>query len=309
MAKNVKNIGIDLGNSTICVAGLGADGNIINAYTCSVYSTDTALMSGDIIECRGTKIALGVGKSTLTNVDKTNREYIEHQILWAVNAVYGAGTHYINLGTGLPISIYKAKKEEFAQKLRGIGTIEGVVNGKEISVNIVDVKVMAEGYAAIKPLSPYIDKDNTTLIIDIGMKTTDVLLIEWDGKFKVVNYGTVNIALHDMYKVLQDKIADEGVEVTIEQIDRRVNGNKPIIRTEKGEFNLEEHLIDTIHVCRDIMKDIENKFGKTVLHDKVFVGGGSEKFLKAIGGKIRNNVEVPVEIRWYGNCIGYLINQ
>ncbi len=307
MAKNVKNIGIDLGNSTICVAGMGADGNIINAYTYSVYSTDTALMSGDIIECRGMKIALGVGQSTLTNVDKTNREYIEHQILWAVNAVYGAGNHYINLGTGLPISIYKAKKEEFAQKLRGLGTIEGVVNGKEISVNIVDVKVMAEGYAAVKPLSPYIDKDNTTLIIDIGLKTTDVLLIEWDGKFKIVNYGTVNIALYDIYKALQEKIAQEGVEVTIEQIDRKFNSNKPIIRTEKGEFNLEEHLSDAIGVCRDIMKDIENKFGKTVLHDKVFVGGGAEKFLKTVGGKVRNNIEVQCEMRWYSNCIGYLV--
>lgn len=306
MAKNVKNIGIDFGNSTICVAGIGADGNIINAYTYSVYSTDTALMSGDIIECRGTKIALGVGQSTLTNVDKTNREYIEHQILWAVNAVYGSGTHYINLGTGLPISIYKAKKEEFAQKLRGLGTIEGVVNGKEISVNIVDVKVMAEGYAAIKPLSPYIDKDNTTLIIDIGLKTTDVLLIEWDGKYKIINYGTVNIALYDMYKVLQEKIATEGVEVSIEQIDRKFNSNKPVIRTEKGEFNLEEHLVDTVGVCRDIMKDIENKFGKTVLHDKIFTGGGSEKFLKAVGGKVRNNVEVDRKLRWYSNCLGYI---
>lgn len=308
MAKNVKNIGIDLGNSTICVAGMGTDGNIINAYTYSVYSTDTALMSGDIIECKGTKIALGVGQSTLTNVDKTNREYIEHQILWAVNAVYGAGTHYINLGTGLPISIYKAKKEEFAQRLRGLGTIEGVVNGKEISVNIVDVKVMAESYAAIKPLSPYIDKDNTTLIIDIGLKTTDVLLIEWDGKFKIVNYGTVNIALYDMYKVLQEKIAAEGVEVSIEQIDRKFNSNKPIIRTEKGEFSLEDHLTDTIGVCRDIMKDIENKFGKTVLHDKVFVGGGSKKLIGTIGDKIKNNVKLPVEMAWYCNCIGYLIN-
>ena len=306
MAKNVKNIGIDLGNSTICVAGMGADGNIVNAYTYSVYSTDTALMSGDIIECRGTKIALGVGQSTLTNVDKTNREYIEHQILWAVNAVYGSGVHYINLGTGLPISIYKAKKEEFAQKLRGLGTIEGVVNGKEISVNIVDVKVMAEGYAAIKPLSPYIDKDNTTLIIDIGLKTTDVLLIEWDGKFKIVNYGTVNIALYDIYKVLQEKIAAEGVEVTIEQIDKKIKSNKPLIRTEKGEFNLEKHLADTIGVCRDIMKEIENKFGKTVLHDKVFVGGGSEKFLKVMGQKIRNNIQVNNIMRIYSNCIGYL---
>ncbi len=308
MAKNVKNIGIDLGNSTICVAGMGVDGNIINAYTYSVYSMDTALMSGDIIECRRTKLALGVGRTTLTNVDKTNREYIEHQILWAVNAVYGSGNHYINLGTGLPINIYKAKKEEFAQRLRGLGTIEGVVNGKEISVNIVDVKVMAEGYASIRPLSQYINKDNTTLIIDIGMKTTDVILVEWDGKFRISNYGTTNIALYDIYKVLQEKIAAEGVEVTIEQIDKKFNSNKPIIRTEKGDFNLEEHLGDTIHVCRDIMKDIENKFGKTVLHDKVFTGGGSEKFLKVMDDKVRNSMEITSEMRWYSNALGYLIS-
>jgi len=182
-----------------------------------------------------------------------------------------------------------------------------VVNGKEISVNIVDVKVMVEGYASIRTLSQYIDKDNTTLIIDIGMKTTDVILVEWDDKFRISNYGTTNIALHDIYKVLQEKIAAEGVEVTIEQIDKKINNNKPIIRTEKGDFNLEEHLVDTIGVCRDIMKDIENKFGKTVLHGKVFIGGGAEKFMKAVGGKVRNNVEVPCEMRWYENYIGYLM--
>ena len=176
MANNVKNLGLDMGNSTICVAGINDKGEIIKAYTNSVYSMDTALISGDIIECKGVKLALGVGQTTLSNIDKTNREYIEHQILWAVNTLYGSGTHYINLGVGLPISIYKAKKEGFTEKLKGFGTIEGVVNGKEISVNLVDVKVQAEGYAALRVLTNYIDKDNTTLIIDIGMKTTDLIL-------------------------------------------------------------------------------------------------------------------------------------
>ena len=307
MANNVKNLGLDMGNSTICVAGINDKGEIIKAYTNSVYSMDTALISGDIIECKGTKLALGVGQTTLSNVDKTNREYIEHQILWAVNKLYGSGTHYINLGVGLPISIYKAKKEEFAEKLKGFGTIEGVVNGKEVSVNLVDVKVQAEGYAALRILTNYIDRDNTTLIIDIGMKTTDVILIEWNGKFTISNYGTTNIALYDMYKVLQDKIASEGVEVTIEQIDKKFQSNKPVIRTEKGDFNLVDHLSDILPVCRDIMKDIENKFGKTILHDKVFVGGGAEKFLGAVEGKVRNNIDVPQELSWYGNAVGYLM--
>ncbi len=86
--------------------------------------------------------------------------------------------------------------------------------------------------------------------------------------------------IHEHLKTLQDNqfIASEGVEVTIEQIDRKFNSGKPIIRTEKGEINLEENLVDTVHVCRDIMKDIENKLGKTVLHDKVFVGGGVRSF-------------------------------
>lgn len=308
MANNVKNLGLDMGNSTICVAGIDEKGKIVKAYTNSVYSLDTALMSGDIIECKGTKMALGVGQTTLSNVDKTNREYIEHQILWAVHQLYGSGTHYINLGVGLPISIYKAKKEEFTQKLKALGTIKGVVNGKEISVNLVDVKVQAEGYAALRVLTNYIDKDNTTLIIDIGMKTTDVILVEWDGKFRISNYGTTNIALYDMYKVLQDKIASEGVEVTIEQIDKKFQSNKAVIRTEKGDFNLVEHLPDVLPVCRDIMKDIENKFGKTILHDKVFIGGGSAQFLEAVEEKVRNNVEVNRDLRWYSNTIGYLVS-
>ena len=80
MANNVKNLGLDMGNSTICVAGINDKGEVTKAYTNSVYSMDTALISGDIIECKGVKLALGVGHTTLSNVDKTNREYIEHHI-------------------------------------------------------------------------------------------------------------------------------------------------------------------------------------------------------------------------------------
>lgn len=110
-----------------------------------------------------------------------------------------------------------------------------------------------------------------------------------------------------MYKELQEKIAAEGVEVSVEQIDRRFNSNRPVIRTEKGEFNLEDHLVDISGVCRDIMKEIENKFGKTILHDKVFVGGGSKKLIKVMEDKMKNNATVPTELAWCCNSIGYLV--
>ena len=81
-----------------------------------------------------------------------------------------------------------------------------------------------------------------------------------------------------------------------------------LLGRKKGEFNLEEHLSDVVGVCRDVMKDIENKFGKTVLHDKMFVEGVSSKFLVAVEGKVGNNVEVGRELRLYRNCLGYLIS-
>lgn len=249
----VKNIGIDMGNRTLSVAGANDDGTIIKTYINSVYSQDTALISGDIVEYNGKVLALGVGQITLTNVDKTNREHVEHQILWSVFSVYGAGTHYINLGLGLPISIYKAKKEQYTQEIEKLGTLQGCVNGKTISVNITSVKIYAEGHASIRTLGNYIDKDNTTLLVDIGMKTTDVLLVEYNGKFTISNYGTVNLALYDIYKVLQDEISQDGVDVTIEEIDKRFASAKPIIRTEKGEYDLYKNLHKAQGVCRVLL--------------------------------------------------------
>ena len=303
---NVKKIGVDMGNSTICVSAL-VDEAVKQAYASSVYSLDTALISGDVIESKGVKLALGIGQTTLTNVDKTNRELIEHQILWAINSVYGSGDHYVKLGVGLPISIYKAKKDGYTDDVKALGTITGTINNKPISVNLVDVKVMAEGHASIKPLANYINKDNTTLLIDIGMKTTDVLLIRHDGKkFVIEKYATINIALYDIYQVLRDAIAQQGVDVSIEYIDKRFKSDNPVIRTEKGDYNLVDHLADVKHVCNDIMKAIENEFGKTILHDKLFTGGGAEKFLEAIGD-VPNNIDVPQDLRYYSNSLGYLL--
>lgn len=308
MSTQVKSIGIDMGNSTIGVTGLiGKD--VKHTFIQSIYTTDTALTSGDVIEYQGVKIALGVGQSTLTNVDKTNREYIEHQILWSVKSIYGTGKHYIKLGIGLPISIYKAKKEDYMKQLNEIKCITGTINGQQITINLVGVSVYAEGHAAIKPLAKFIDKDNTTLIIDIGMKTTDVLLVEYiNGKFSINKFATINIALYDIYNVLKSGINAEGIDITIDDIDRRFKSKKPIIRTEKGEYDLEKHLPDAKGVCMELIKNIENIFGKTVLHDKLFIGGGASKFIKAINTKIKNNIEVKEDLRYYANSLGYFLN-
>lgn len=50
IGNGVKKLGIDMGNSTICVVGEGENGEVVKAFANSVYSHDTELISGDVIE-------------------------------------------------------------------------------------------------------------------------------------------------------------------------------------------------------------------------------------------------------------------
>lgn len=305
---SVEKIGIDMGNSTICTAAHNERGDLQKKYVKSLYGFDIELATADIVECNGITIALGTGPYMLTTIDKTERGFIEHQILWSVYSLFGAGLHHINLGAGLPISIYKTKKQAFASKLKSLETIIGKVNGEEVTVIVSDVKVMAECHAALKTLINYLDKDNSTLIIDIGLKTTDVIKTHFDNKFYIDDFITINISLADIYSVLQRKIAKEGLELSISEIDRRLNSSNPIVRTEKGKFNLAEHIQDTSSVCKQIIREIENRFNKISVDDKIFIGGGSEVFLKVLPEfKKQNNIDIPLDMRYYANAIGYLL--
>lgn len=60
--------------------------------------------------------------------------------------------------------------------------------------------------------------------------------------------GIGQITLSNIDKDNTALIADEGVEVLINQRNSKFKSKKSIIRTEKGEFNLVEYLDDTIHV-------------------------------------------------------------
>lgn len=107
--------------------------------------------------------------------------------------------------------------------------------------------------------------------------------------------------------MLKDGISKRGVEVSVEYIDNRFKSTNKIIRTEQGDYDLVKHLHDAEHVCQDILKAIENKFGKIIIHDKIFTGGGAEKFLQAINNNIEHNVDIPTELRYYSNSLGYLL--
>ncbi len=107
MATSVK-LGLDLGNCTICAVGK-LNGTYIYKYISSTYISDIDVYSkGDIVTVDNSTIQIGKQYgSEFASINKYERLYLAHQILWAVNAVYkdvDESTFILDLGIGLPIN-------------------------------------------------------------------------------------------------------------------------------------------------------------------------------------------------------------
>lgn len=319
-----KVLGLDLGNCMICavteINGEMKYGHIDSVYDNSVISSEAA----GVITIDNKSIGLGAGTISLMNVDKTKREFLKHQILWAVNELYGSKkgeTHYIKLGVGVPINFYKEEKEEVAkyeEMIKNFKTFTGTIGKNEVSVNIVNAKVYPEGHAAIKAIAHLFKKNGTVMIIDVGMKTTDVILIKMvNGKVAgIVDSNTVDVCLQSLYEAMQKVISREtGIKnMPFDEIDMILKTDDTIITGKKGSIDLKEALTDedVMAVAVELFKQLDNKFGEIYRHQLAFIGGGSELFIKALD-KLKdeyliNNLEVPRPLRYYANATGYMLN-
>lgn len=312
-----KKLGIDFGNCTICFAGEGSEKTIKRNYIDSTYTTSLGSDLDDVVGYNGVTIKLGARGATaneLSNVNKVEREYLEHQILWSAYKCYGSGNHHIKLAVGLPIIDYlnKVKQEAFLEKLKGFNTLTGTVEGKNVTLTIIpdQVKIYAEGHATLKVLFTYLSRSFGNLVIDIGLKSTDISIYEWvDGKFKAVATETIPVALDSILSPIQAELELKGAHYKITQIDRLIREEKYIIRTEQGDYDLKAALMLRTTESTNIIKEIENKVGKTLNYNKLFIGGGSKIFLDILGrDRISNLISVPNDIQYYANAIAYFLN-
>lgn len=132
--------------------------------------------------------------------------YLKHQILWAVNSLFGhteCTDFELELAVGLPIGDFsnQEKRLDYENKLNQLKHITGSIDGKEIRIEIKKVLVLSEGYSSIKALIEKIPQNNySTLIIDIGFLTTDVLIVSIeDNKLLVKTAKTINKGISFIY--------------------------------------------------------------------------------------------------------------
>lgn len=102
----------------------------------------------------------------------------------------------IHLGVGLPPSDVSRLKERFIQYFAR-DTVKFQYNGQPVSVKILDVRLLAQGYAAIASLPDAARKAAHAYIVDIGGYTTDVMSIRkgiLDPKFcESLNFGMIQM--------------------------------------------------------------------------------------------------------------------
>jgi len=298
----IKRLGLDFGNSSMKIVG-GEGENIIQKRIKSLATTDS-MDSNHIVEIGDKVVCFGIGTPLVTQ-DKTKREHLAHSILLATYEAYGPGSHVINLGTGLPIDLYKTKKDMFEKLIRDIGDIKGDINGNKVDVVLKDIKVSAEGLAAFKAIMPEIKKDENILIVDVGLRTTDVISASIEnGKWKIDGYSTISTALYDCYDVLRYRLFDlTDVLLTPEQLeDKIING---------GTLN-EIDIAANYNICSEIVTDvfrrIQLKFNDLYARKVYFLGGGAELF--NTNATFIKNKDMPKskDKQIYSNAVGYYLS-
>lgn len=317
MRETVK-LGMDLGNGKLKVCAV-VNNNFKFACTDSIYTLETDL-GNNIVSIEGEMpIALGRGEHTLINIDKTSREHIKHQILWSVYKTYGEGVHDVSLVTGLPLELYKnkEKRSDYLEQLKALEVIKGEVDGDLVEVHMQNVKVAAEGHAALRVLTKHLDRNYQNLILDVGEGTTDGVLVEYvDGKISLQNYKSINTGVQDIFKVLQKEIVKStglAVAPTILEIDRAFKRENASIRGLKGEVNLYECLQreNVITVITKLLDEVQNIFSELPRLTLILIGGGAHFIEKALENHparskyLSTVVMVDDETRWFANSMGY----
>ncbi len=315
---NCIKVGLDLGNNTIC-AVTSIDGEYAYEYIPSTYQQVTDFSSKNIVSVKDTKIELGHKNGhELTNINKTNRLYIEHQILWAVNSLFKNKSKKIfelELAVGLPISDFmdKDKRNKYQDYLNNIKEIKGSVDEKELTIEIKRVLVLAEGHSAIKSLIKEIPRNGySTVIHDIGFLTTDVIVVDIENNDILVRKP---ISISKGISYLYDSIYEEALKLECvsskSELDYYIKRKFDTIRGKNDKnYMLDEALMKRRDECKSIMNDISNHLGfKTSSCNKIFIGGGSVLLLKILGEDwISNHIAVNDNTRYSANAKGYYLS-
>lgn len=255
-------IGIDIGNYATKTSE-----KVIFDSKC----TNNSLLARNPFECESNTYYIGEG-SYDTEYRKVKKKNIRVMFLYAL----ALSTNDINnrCVVGLPISQYKADREEMKQLLLQPRMNIVVLNGIQRKLYIEDIEVYPEGLVSIED----------GILVDIGGRTTEVALIE---NLKVVSSfsipeGTLNL-YSDFVNIINARYGLDLKQMDAERIIRhglKIDGLDADVTFAQEAFrNFVENLVSQIQVKYPV---------KTL--PVTILGGGGQLLFGPIKKRIPNSI-------------------
>ncbi len=206
----------------------------------------------------------------------------------------------IHLGVGLPPSHVSRLKKRFVEYFDR-GQFSFRYNDQPITIKILDVRLLAQGYAAIANLPSEVKKYPHAFIVDIGGYTTDVMALEHgalDPRFcESLDYGIIQL-----YNQIQRQIHTQtGKKLGEDMIDEMLDENSvPMVNKEMRQIALQ---LTNDYVASMLRKLLELDVDLTI-NRGIFVGGGSLRLRELI--KKSSHVDTPYFVSdIHANAVGY----
>lgn len=297
-------LGLDLGHSNIKITTMLA-GNLINKNIRSLYDT-TGFSNENLVEIDGEKIYFGSG-SSLSNGDKTRRRYVKHTLLLAVSKVFGSQSTPIDieLAVGLPLNIYKSdKKQKYTNDLTELfnGVVSGMVAGNQVMVNVVRIKVCAEGHSAFIALKDDLT-ENECVVIDIGHGTTDIVYMIKSEKWKAESVETIQTGFGEIYEAIANEHLNKGgTPLDVETVEKRVMYDLKL-KNNDGTIRARDYLYVAEPIINDVLDKISKQFNDFDSIPCLIVGSGSSLLKDYI--RLDNVKIYDGDKAMYSNSIGY----
>lgn len=187
------------------------------------------------------------------------------------------------LGVDLPPEHYSLQKELFANYFKSFGdTILFEYNERRFTINIEDVYVFPQGFAAIATRASELKQYSRVYIIDIGGYTTDVLLID-KGKLDLTYCRSLETGIITMNNKIAGRISGQyDMKIDDNHIFDVLSNKKTVLLPEvvkQIKKEAEVHAKTIINQLRELGVDLKT-------NPAFFVGGGSlllESFIENSG--------------------------
>jgi plasmid segregation protein ParM len=181
----------------------------------------------------------------------------------------------ITLAAGIPPAHFQdGTNKRFKEYLKAAenhveGTLSFAYNGKAYSVEIADVKVFPQAYAAIAPIFSVVRQAPLLYVVDIGGMTVDTLLLR---KGKLDTCESLDKGVITMKNRIANTVnARENTHIEAEHIDAVLNGEETELSDQIKDIikaNCAEYAENILYELTEQGVDMRGTF-------TVFIGGGA----------------------------------